>query len=219
MRPHPLLLLALACGPNPAPGDTSAEEASSTGPADASTSTSTTGPTTGQPETTGEACLEDIHPGDLWGGEGPVLTCGAPELCPGEQPIWFELDGPDIFDGDLFNVTTVETDVERARCLVAALRDRTPGQFIFVPTHDVYTLHVYGLEIVDDLALTRSDSADCVLIAPEPKYCHVRERLRVLRPPQFFADCIDGDARDLWLCLYDSVEPEPACHPGPLACP
>lgn len=221
MRARFLLLLALACGPTP--GNTSDTEPGSTGSTDAastSTTDTTSVPTMGSPDaTTGEACIEDIHPGDFWFGEEPTLTCGAPELCADDSPLQFELDGPGVLDGDFSNPTTVETDLERARCLIAALRDRTPGQFVFLPVHTPDILHVYGLEILGDLAVTRSDRAECELIAPEPKSCYAHERLRVLRPPEFFASCIDGDARTLWLCLYDSVEPDPACHPGPFACP
>ncbi|MFY0540517.1 hypothetical protein [Nannocystis pusilla] len=79
--------------------------------------------------------------------------------------------------------------------------------------------YIFGLEIVGELVVARSDRGSCEAIEPAPKSCHVRERLRVLRPPESFADCIDGDALALWRCLLDPVEPEPVCAAGPLACP
>ncbi|MDC0716490.1 hypothetical protein [Nannocystis bainbridge] len=214
------LLLALACGPAPAPGDTDAEPTSTTTSSTTGTTTGTTlAPTTSEGDTTtGEACLEATRPGELWSDQEPALTCGGPELCPGGDPIYFELDGP-IFDGDFSAPTSAVTDLERARCLAVALRDRTPGQFMFMPGHSPQVLHVFGLEIVGEFAVTRSDRSGCELSHPEPKSCHVRERLRQLRPPAFFADCVDGDALALWQCLYHAAEPEPACAAGPLVCP
>ncbi|PCC73589.1 hypothetical protein SAMN02745121_07337 [Nannocystis exedens] len=212
-------LLLLACAPELAPGDTDSQTTgTSTGTGEPTTST-TTAPTTGAVDMMIEAaCLEDIHPGDLWPEIEPAVTCGGLELCPGDDPIVFELDGPGIWD-DLSTPTSVETDLERARCLATALRDRTPGQFMFLPVRGREVLHLFGLEIVGELVVIRSERASCELIYPEPKSCHVKERLRVLRPPEYFADCVDGDALALWRCLLDAVEPEPACAPGPLSCP
>jgi hypothetical protein len=229
MRRASLLLLAFGCAPKSVPGDTedpTDASADTTGTTDPTTGTTdpTTGttatPTTGEPDaTTGEPCLESVHPGDLLFGESPELTCGAAELCPGDGPITFQLAGPGLADHDFSSPSSAETDLERARCLAAALRDRTPGQFLLLPVDGGEILYIFGREVVGELALERSELAECVLIAPEPKSCHVRERLRVLRPPEFFAACVDGDALALWKCLHDAFEPEPACAPGPLVCP
>ncbi|MCY1008584.1 hypothetical protein OV079_24085 [Nannocystis pusilla] len=217
MRAWLWLLLPLACGPAPAPGDTDSQSTSSSAsePANPTTSAPTTG---GLDMMTEAACLEEIHPGDLGFGSEPALTCGGLELCPGDDPIVFQLDGPGLAE-DLSSPTSVETDLERARCLATALRDRTPGQFLFVPVIDTEIPYVFGLEVVGELVVARSDRGLCEAIEPEPKSCHVHERLRVLRPPEYFADCVDGDAIALWRCLVDPVEPEPACAAGPLACP
>ncbi|MCY1070577.1 hypothetical protein OV090_37900 [Nannocystis sp. RBIL2] len=221
MRAWLPLLLTLACAPKQEPGDTDSQSTStstSTSTSEPATTTTST-PTTGAVDMMTEAaCLEDIHPGDLWPGVDLALTCGGLELCPGDDPIVFQLDGPELAD-DLSSPTSVETDLERARCLATALRDRTPGQFLFMPVIGSEIPYVFGLEIVGELVVARSDRGSCEAIEPEPKSCHVHERLRVLRPPEYFADCIDGDALALWRCLLDPVEPEPACAAGPLACP
>ncbi|WP_434418135.1 hypothetical protein [Nannocystis pusilla] len=219
MRAWLPLLLTLACGPNPAPGDTDSQSTSTSTSTSEPAATTTSTPTTGGLDMMSEAaCLEEIYPGDLSTAPELALTCGGPELCPGDDAIIFKLDGPGLAD-DLSSPTSVETDLERARCLAKTLRDRTPGQFLFIPVIGTEIPYVFGLEIIGDLVVARSDRGTCEAIEPEPPSCHVQERLRVLRPPEYFADCVDGDALALWRCLLDPVEPEPACAAGPLACP
>jgi hypothetical protein len=220
-----LVAFALACGPG-SPGDTAASTLGTTtlstgGPYASSTGADPTSTSSGGSTTPTSGCnsLEIFHPGELWSDEAPELTCGAAELCPGEDPIVFALVGEGLLDGDFLSPSSAETDIPRARCLAAALRDRTPGQFLLLPVQGNEVLHIFAREIVGDLAVERTDRAGCELIAPEPESCYVHERLRELRPPEFFATCIEGDALALWLCLYDAFEPESACVAGPLSCP
>lgn len=207
-----VMILGLAtCGPELATNDPES------GTGDTSTSTSTHElPTTGGDDTpdgtTGTACLEVEYP-PKWGpGDdlGWELGCGFPELCPGDEPLVFSIEG------DLDAPISVETkDLERGRCMAAALRDRQLGQFAFTPI-DQGGLVVgrYSLEIVGEQAIARSEPSLCQL----QNLCETHEALRLLRLPSFFSECVDGDAKALFLCLSDSILPEPACLPGPLPC-
>lgn len=201
-----LLLGLAACTGRPVEGDT---DATSTGTGASSTSTSTT---TGEPDptstTTGAAgpCLELSYDVDDPATPVWMLTCGLPELCPGEDPLIFQVSGDDI----LAPQTVEVDDIERARCMAAALRDRIPGQ---IRWWSEAAGHDYSLEILGETALVRSIESITMLIDGFDAY----EALRRLHPPEFFAACADGDAMQVWLCLMGSVEPE--CLPGPLACP
>ncbi len=220
MRRSLPLVLVIACGPvDVDPGGTSTSE---TGDTSETGAVPTTGSeTTGGPLDMGgaEQCLAVHYPGDLW--TGPLqLTCDAAELCAGEGRLWFRLEGVDFFEPDYDAATAAETnELERARCLARALRDRTPGQFLFAPILGDDTPYLFGREIVGELVVERGEANGCKLLAPEPVGCHVNERLRVLRPPEFFAGCVDGDALALWRCLFDAFAPEPECVAGPLTCP
>jgi hypothetical protein len=203
-----LVVLALtACGPGEPPAAATTDVAA--------TEDVTSTPTTGDPgedsTSTGAACLEFEKP---WTGEFPPhwqLGCDAPTLCPGEAPLVVFLEG------EWNDPTSVEIEEpERARCFIKALAGRTFGQFDFSPVVDG-SPDSLSLEILGDLAVARSAPGGCKLSFPSP--CRDREALRVLRPPGFFEDCVEGDARALWLCLSDALEPLPACGTGPLACP
>src|SRR5690606_6141448 len=105
-------------------------------------------------------------------------------------------------------------DLERARCMVQALRDRTVGQFSWLAVADsVVFADPLSLEILGDAALSRSRRGVVELIAPDNAY----EGLYLLRGPDFFSACKGGDAMALWLCLVDPVVP--GCLAGPLPCP
>lgn len=210
------LLALAACTDRPIGGDT---DATSTGGETTTTSTtSTTTPTTtGEPTSTGSttgdeaACLEAAHRGDGYPMDW-MLTCDLPELCPGEDLLVFQLGIDDLLDPGTVDVD----DLERARCMAAALRDRTPGRLewaVVVGFEAIF--YPLGLEVLGDTALAHAVRFPVTLDLPGPKNVH--ESLHLLRPPEFFADCADGDAMQVWLCLVDSVEPD--CLPGPLACP
>jgi hypothetical protein len=207
-----LLGLASACTERPL-GEDSDATSTSTGTTSEPASTAelpTTGATSDASSTTeAEAppCLELRYSDDApqtW-----MLTCGLPELCPGDGPLMFFTSTGDVSDPGVAKVN----DLERARCMVAALRDRTFGQLTW--WIDVGFVYTASLELLaDDAALTRSvDTSE--LIDPAP--LNVREGLHPLRAPGFFADCEDGDATQLYKCLMDSVLPE--CLPEPLMCP
>lgn len=210
--------MTIACGPVGSGAD---------GTSTTATSSTTGSPTTGVPASTGtqdtgpaEECLEAVHGGTLQAGEPQQLTCGVPELCADEGALVFRLEGVDAVMANYEDASAATTDdIERARCLATALRDRTPGQFIIHPRIGDDLLDGFGREVLGDLVVERWDRYICKLIFPEPVGCRVHERLRVLRPPAFFADCVEGDAFALWRCLLDAFEPEPVCVAGPLACP
>jgi len=204
-----LLGLAAACTDRPVGEDTD------TGSTSVATTTSTTtaeAPTTGtasgEPDTTtaeAEPCLELEYTSDVqptW-----MLTCGLPELCPGDEPL--------VFTTTKIDAGEVEVDdLDRARCMVAALRDRSLGQIAWWQVADVDVIWApLSLEIVGHTALTRGVRGSPELLSGIDTY----EAIRPLRPPEFFAACADGDALAVWLCLMDSVEP--MCLPGPLSCP
>lgn len=208
------LALATACGPGPA--DTATDASTST---TATTADPTTEPTTGSTPTTDAttgadaACLERVYEPKYAGVDDPEweLGCGAPKLCPGEGPLLFRIEGE---PADPSAVAT--PDLPRARCMLAALRDREVGQLDFLADLEGgIVLGLFAIELLGAQAITRVEPGACDLLSP----CLTQERLRALQEPAFFAACVDGDARDLWLCLIDAVLPDPACAPGPLACP
>lgn len=220
-RPLVLLLgLAAACTDRPLGEDTDATSTTTgttTGTTAATTSStapttsSTDAPTTSATGDPGNAtsdpeapCIEerydDVDP-QTW-----VLTCGLPELCPGESPLVFVTSTGDVADPGVAKVT----DLERARCMVAALRDRTFGQLTW--SVDLGFVVTASLEIfAPDTAIVRDVGPDN---SSEP---NVNERLHPLREPEFFADCVDGDDTEIFICLRDSILPE--CQPGSLECP
>lgn len=202
----------LACGPQ-TPGETAtttesgstAEPGSSTGTSgDDSTGAPTTGEstndattgttgTTDDPSTGEPACL-DVHEF----GFDPDLefTCGLPELCPGDASLVFDLAGG-VEDLGVESIS----DVERARCMIAALRDRTPGHFMIrVWPKDQLGEDELRDEIFGDTAARRRVSQNDFNI---DRF----EFVKPLRPPQFFADCLaDGSDSALWACLWDAFE-------------
>lgn len=196
-----LLLGLVACADRTVGGDT---DATSTGAMSSSTSTAeptSTGTTGDQTE-----CLELMYELDEPSMPPWMATCTLPELCPGEQALVFQLG-----TGDIFDPQTVETDdLPRARCMAAALRDRTPGQIRWWSDE---VGREYSLEILGDLVLARSIETITELIDG----FDAQEALFALRPREFFEACAFGDAMEVWLCLMDAVEP--GCLPGPLACP
>lgn len=134
-----------------------------------------------------------------------MLTCGSPELCPGDGPLIFTLGSTNTYDPG-----SAETaDLERARCMAAALRDRTPGQLHFWSGE---VGREFSLEILGELALGRSVATINDINDSYGAY----EGLYRLHPPEHFFACAAGDALQVWLCLVD-FGPD-ACEPGPLPC-
>lgn len=207
-------LLTTACGPAPASADDDTGGTTEADPGSTSSTSSTSTPTTGADETssTGEPCLALEYPADDGSPSSWRLGCDAPALCPGEGVLVFRIEG------DLSAPTSVETEaLERARCMVTALADRSFGQFDFIRVEDVFVHDMLSLEIVGDAAVARSEPGGCA--DPDPSTCHSHEQLHLLREPAFFADCIEGDALAVYTCLTDPLAPDPACLPGPLDCP
>lgn len=210
-----LLGLAAACTDRPVGEDSETGSTTSTASTATTTGTATEVPTTGtasgEPESTtkpAEACLEHEYAGEFppaW-----KLTCGLPDLCGSEEPLMFTTSNLEVFDPGEVEVE----DLERARCMAAALRDRSPGQIAWEQVVGVDAVWApLSLEIVGDAALVRSVRGVKEGIIDEDTF----EVIRPLRPSEFFAACAEGDALAVWLCLMDSVEP--TCLPGPLTCP
>lgn len=207
-----MMLGVASCGPELATNDPESDtgDIGDTGDTMHASPTSEGGDTADA--TTGTACLEIEYPAK-WGPPddlGWELGCGFPELCPGDEPLVF------LIEYDLGVPISVETkDLERGRCMVAALRDRQLGQFAFMPIDQGGpVVGRYSLEIVGEQAITRAEPGLCELLFP----CKTYEALRLLQPPSFFSACVDGDAKALFLCLSGSILSEPACLPGPLPC-
>ncbi len=214
-----LVIAVMACGPGePSAGDeTSGGSAAGTGTTGEATPTSGEAtPTSGEASdesTAGEpACVTQESP---WTAQFPPnwqLGCGAPMLCAGDGAVTIEVEGAPEAPSSV-----VIDQVERVRCMVQALLDRSLGQLDVFLAVDGETRDALSIEIVGEHGVARSAPAGCVLIEPTP--CRNRETLRVLRPPAFFAACVGGDARALWACLADAFEPQPACVSAPLECP
>lgn len=209
-----VLLCLLACGPEPATTDTTGGSSSST----------STGASTGQPTggdgstgtTTGDVSSDTGATTDAgvchdWEATDPgqdfpsELSCGLPELCPGDAPLEFILAGGSLESPD--SVTTA--DIARARCMAAALRDRTPGQISFGAPLAIGSDH-YVLEILGPTVIRRRSMSEDFAF---DKYV----RVRPLLPPDAYAGCAEGTAKQVWTCLTKSFED--VCVTGELACP
>ena len=206
-----MILGVASCGPELATSDPESDtgDTGDTGDTMPASPTSEGGDTADA--TTGTACLEVDYPKQRPGDDlGWELGCGFPELCPGDEPLVF------LIEYDRGVPTSVETkDLERGRCMAAALRDRQLGQFAFMPVDQGgQVISRSSLEIVGEQAIARAEPGWCELLGP----CETHEALRLLQPPAFFSACVDGDAKALFLCLSGSVLAEPACLPGPLPC-
>jgi hypothetical protein len=148
-------------------------------------------------------CLdwETFDPGDPF---PPELTCGLPELCPGDAPLLFMVAGPPA------DPTTVEVaDLDRARCMAAAMRDRQKGQVFFSVDEGGWD-NLYELEILGPQAILRHHLHIDFNVE---KWARVRELL----PSEQYDTCSAGDAREVWLCLTQFYMEE--CVTGQLACP
>lgn len=161
------------------------------------TDATTTGTTTDG--TTGPACLEhsiadpEEYPDEL------VLGCQLDELCPGEGPMTFQPDG---------NEWTTN-DIDRGRCLVTAMRDRTIGTLRFQEGEegdlDAYTIEIHG----EQVSLRHIRAGFGFDYAYE-------ERVTFLRETEFFTACVTGDANAVHTCLEDGFTADCATE---LECP
>lgn len=145
----------------------------------------TTGMTTSESTsdgTTGPACL-DFSPEDPQDyPEQPHFTCGLAPLCPGDGPLTLLLK----------NTIWVASDIDRARCMATAMRDRTPGQLHFQTeeSDDFHTIEILSEQVivVDEYhGIGFGFSYD--------------ERVTFLKPPEFFADCSIGTGAEIHTCL------------------
>lgn len=165
-----------------------------------------TSSTTEAPTTTGEpGVCHDWAANDPGLEFPPELSCGLPELCAGDGPLQFEIDG-----GSLENPDSVSTaDLTRARCMAAALRDRLPGQIRFGAAHglgsDDYELEILGADAIRRRSYLQDFSFD--------KYV----RVRPLLPAEAYEGCAQGTAKEIWACLRTGFED--VCVTGELACP
>lgn len=214
----------LGCGPG-LPGDsdsaTDSDGSTSSGSTssgatttDAPTATTTGEPatsssTTDAPATTGTTgdpgvCL-DWEANDPGLEFPPELSCGLPELCAGDGPLQFVIDGGTIEDPDAVSTA----DLQRARCMAAALRDRLPGQIRFGTEFglgsDDYELEILGASAIRRRSYMQDFSFDK----------HVR--VRPLLPADAYAACAEGTAKEIWACLRKGFED--VCVTGELACP
>ncbi len=158
-----------------------------------------------------EGCVEVSYAAKYAPVEEPgwELGCGSPELCTGDKTIVFYVHGA------LNAPTAVETkELERARCMATALRDREVGSFDYVVVGaESVVMGLGGVEILGEEAIGRWEPGTCSL-----KPCQTTEALRQIRAPGFFSDCVHSDAKALWLCISRALEEEPSCLLGPLPC-
>ncbi len=206
----------LACGPENAgtdgTGTATTGAATSTGEpgttSDASTGSSTAAPTTGAPTTgeptTGEPVCIDFFMMDYDQNveiPPPLFTCGLPELCPGP-------DGePLVFTDETQFITT--KDLERAHCMGAAMRDRTPGLFRFT-VWPILGFDTTTIEILGETILVRRH----VLSDFNEDYSEKGHRLFA---PEEYAKCTTGSAAIVLKCLTEGYEE--TCVSEPLMCP
>jgi hypothetical protein len=216
MRYHLLLLSVAACTTRH-PGDdtdtsTTSTTTNTTGPSSSTTGAPTTSATTDDPSTGAPVeCLEAKYSGsdppDAW-----MLTCDLPALCTGDDPLLFQIEGPGFDNPELVEIS----DVARARCVAEALRDRLPGHVDLVITSGPDVLYwPLAYEIVGDIGVLHLFRTYTNPSLPAPP--NVFESLHLLREPEFFAACADGDNDALWNCLKAPFASE--CLPGPLTCP
>ncbi len=202
------LTVVAACGPGVATTESSTTENTSGSTTTPSTSTPTTSAdpstttdltTTGTSDTSGTttddlttgdsttdpACLEIsiTDPRDF--PEQPHFTCGLPALCAEQEPLVFlwEVGGWTV------------SDIERARCMAAALRDRTPGQLRYQDEEndDFHTLEILGEQVIvvrEYHGIGFGFSYD--------------EHIASLDSSLVFANCLNGTADDLHTCIRDA---------------
>ena len=208
-------LVGLACGPGGVDTTSTGSVTTETTEPDAtSTSTPTSGeptsgePTSGEPSTgepsTGEPVCIDFYMIDYDPNEEltpPLFTCGLPELCPGAE------GKPLVFDAGDNPVTT--QDIERGRCMVAAMRDRTPGLFRFtvwpILGYDTTTIEILG----ETILVRRHVLSDFNEDYSEGGY--------QLFAPELYAPCVDSTATLVLKCLTEGYSE--ACVSEPLMCP
>ena len=102
---------------------------------------------------------------------------------------------------------------EPARCVLSALRDRTPGLYVHEPTSywssgSVGTEHML-LVTADGSVLHASHTYNGAIVSQPPTDAYSSSERCTLREPAFFQACIDAlDGTDqaaddaAWLCLY-----------------
>lgn len=219
------LLLTVGCGPETGMTD------SSTGMPSTSEEPTTTAPTTGEPGTTsttaptstdgtmtdattgdattidlttGDTCLEHTigDPGD-W-PEELVLGCHLDELCAGETPLEFD---------PLEKSGWTVDDIDRARCMATAMRDRTPGKLLYQqtdPENGGETGDFFVIEIHGEQVSLRHEHEGLGF-----GYDYL-ERVTFLREPAFFTACAGGTATEVHECLTQGFTDECATQ---LECP
>ena len=118
------------------------------------------------------------------------FTCGLPTLCGDGEPVLFVTDGLDGWTVD---------DIERARCLAAALRDRTPGVIAY--QEPALGHHIFEIEILGEEVVVREDWL-------EDFTWDYRETVTFLKPIEFFVDCAEGSAFAVHKCLSEGFTEE-----------
>jgi hypothetical protein len=78
-------------------------------------------------------------------------------------------------------------DIDRGRCMAAALRDRTPGQTFFAAEYGLIGWHAHAIEIVGELGVLRDSVVDDF-------FAEYHERVDMLLPPADFEECAVGPA-------------------------
>lgn len=208
-------LMFAGCGPESAATDAGGGSSGSSGAAtDSGAPTSSSGQGTSSASTTsGDAssgttssvlCLdwEAPDPGEAFPA---ALTCGLAELCAGAGALQFTVDG-----GSLTMPDAVSTDdIQRARCMASALRDRTPGVLRFTVPLSLGS-DDHELEILGDDAIRRH--------AYQNDFNFEKSvRVRPLLPPADYAACAEGTAKQVYLCLVAGFVD--ACTGGAPRCP
>lgn len=167
------------------PTGTSSGEVPTGTTGEGSTGTTIEEGSSGEGTTAAPVCLE-FHDGRV--ADTPVVhfTCGLPTLCGDGEPPLFIPEGNDGWTVD---------DLERARCMAAALRDRTPGVIAY--QEPALGHHTFTIEILDEEVVLREDWL-------EDFNWSYDETVKFLKPTEFFAACADGSAFALHGCLGEA---------------
>lgn len=118
------------------------------------------------------------------------MTCGLPELCPGAVPLTFDIIEPDGWTTD---------DIDRARCMAAAMRDRTPG---------IVSFQHYGGNAGEDLRTIEILGGQAIVTHTESSDFNVdyTERLVLVQIPAYFDECANGSASAIHQCLTEGFD-------------
>ncbi|MBC8073965.1 MAG: hypothetical protein IAG13_36940 [Deltaproteobacteria bacterium] len=208
-----LILVGGACGPRAedAPGGTS----TTTGPPGStgtSTSASSSGgsssdaadsSTTGAPAPAPEGCTCRERSTDEWPDcdELADIECGGEVLCP-ELALHCPRANPDLYACE----RELVYDEEPLDCMLAALRDRTPGKLSTWRPGPFCGLEGCGSDRLEIVVLADGGvvTTECSHVPLSPS--ESSSAIAVLRDSAYFSDCLELEvARDRYVCMLDGI--------------